>query len=238
MKRLFLLCSAFVVYAAHAQTLTESPTDDIWVYTHATSGQTDPFLRAWGDGVNSLDPAGYPPSFLYSYSYLKFDLGSIAAGSYQVSSATLTFTHAAPGYTLAQGEATPLEVRQLAPNFDEASWTFGNASNPQPRAVISTGSLANYQAGGEFELIVDLNTSGFETLFNDAITEGEIAFALTSAMNPGGAGGAALYKMYSKDDPGNRVPLLEIEYSPVPEPSTFMVIALGIGIAALARRRR
>src|SRR3954469_4487441 len=91
-----------------ATTLSLNPTDDVWVYPHA-SDQKDVYLRVWGaEGRDSPKKVAEVQDF--SPSYLRFDVSKVPAG--KVTSAQLILTHVAnPGYAQDYAKDNPLRAR-------------------------------------------------------------------------------------------------------------------------------
>lgn len=213
-----LVAALAIVPGAQALTYQSVPSDDIWVYNRAFNGPGDAFLRIWGDGERSID-AEFPPGDHFAYGYLRWSLDGVPPGRYRVIDARLTLIHVAnPGFTLAEGLAHPLEARALAPSFSEADWDFFDPMNPQPGDLRGFGSLDNYvPSGSTFPIEIDLRGRAFDAAFDTAANgpDRAIALALTSTLDPTDQGGARFYRVYSKDDPGGRRPILRIVYTPV-----------------------
>lgn len=234
------LCVGLSV-AASGQTYRSTPSDDIWVYGRAADGGGDPFLRVWGDGRNSRSDR-FPPGDEHSYSYTKFNLGGIAPGPYFVTRAELKVrqrTTVGRIYTKADAEANPLEARALGTNFSEDTWNLFDPNTPAPGDLVyGTSSMANYNDTQDFDIVIDLlaTPGAFEAAFNSAVNgDGQVAFALTSKLLVSGQSGFP-YRLYSKESGLSVAPELTIEYQVVPEPG--LMAAMGLGLAALAARRR
>ncbi|MBI2844691.1 MAG: PEP-CTERM sorting domain-containing protein [Armatimonadetes bacterium] len=239
------LVSAAGVSAGDYQSVV---TDDIWVYPYGGPAST---LRAWGDGTNSVAPvypAGSEYEHTFSYSYLKWDLTSIGPGNYTVLRAHLTVTNVAnAGYTLEAAQANPLEARAVGSNFSEATWSYDAPTNPNPGGLFGNGDMSNYSPTSEFSITVDLlsGPSDFAAYFNSAVNgDGRVALALASAKIASQSGDAP-YKLWSKDDLGHEAsaPILHIEYAPVPEPGSLLVLSAGLTgfmgvLPRFVRRRR
>jgi hypothetical protein len=231
-----------VAGAAFADAYSSRTSADIWVYPYGGKTST---LRAWGDGTSSVAPtypfAGSGYDHYFSYSYLGWDVSSIADGNYVVTGATLTLTQVSNcGYTQAAAEEKPIEARALDQTLSEASWSYGASTNQNPGGLFGTGSMANYDATSQFDIVIDLLAAGdFQSYFNSAVNgNNQIALALTSAKLADMSGNAP-FKFWSKDDLGNEAyaPLLSVQYAAVPEPGSLIALATGV-IGLLPRLRR
>lgn len=201
------------------QTYQSQPSDDVWAYDNAFNAGLSPFLRSWGDGVHAVDPTGAPPALNYSYSYAKWNLGSLRQGvTYRVLEAHLTVIQTTPpGYSQALAQSHPLEARDLGTNFDELTWNYDDPNNPYPGSrIFGTGSVAGYRIDAVFPITIDLlsGSADFEIYFNESLArDSQLALALVSSMDPGGQGGQAFYRFYSRNDVGGRGPVLLIRYA-------------------------
>lgn len=182
-----------------APTMEFAPSDDVWVYPHASDPQKDGYLRVWGVGGQSVatDPTQADE---YSYSYLKFDLSKLPKEA-RVSSAVLTLTHTAdPTWQVSDAKAAPLEARVLAKDFTEKSWEFGLAKTIFPTsgktALLGTAAPAKIEAGKpvQFELELAKGEAKFTPNADRTLT-----IALTSTLDPSAIGNRAVYKFFSKD---------------------------------------
>lgn len=240
--RFLLIASCLTtVSSLQAQSYSSAPSSDLWVYGHAQDPAGDAILRVWGDGASSYSPT-WPPGDALSHGYLKFDLGGIAPGTYDLTSATLTVTHrvtASGTFTKEVGEANPLEARALGSSFSEATWDYTNPSNPAPQsAVYGIGDLSQYNSAASFQIPINLLGVDFNAAFNAAVNgDHQLAIALTSTMPVSGMVGSSPYRIYSKDHTTpSEFPTLDLEYQVVPEPASLLVLAGGV--AAFAKRRR
>lgn len=184
------------------------PTDDIWVYPHASDPRKDPFLRVWGAGGASVVPGGGGDA---SYAYLRFDLTPYA-GKTITGARLVVHSLADPAWSLETAKAAPLEARALAATFAEATWKFGQADALQPTAgkegLLGDGFPTKITPETPVEIALDLKP-GLPNL--QKALGGPWALALTSAMDPSEGGQQAVYKLYSKDEetPARR-PRLEL----------------------------
>src|SRR5215475_5485714 len=81
------------------QTIELTPTDDIWVYSHADDPQKDEYLRCWGADGMAVAPTGEELEE-FSYSYLKFNLNKLPK-EVKLKEATLILWHIPdPGWGL------------------------------------------------------------------------------------------------------------------------------------------
>ncbi|MCS6775017.1 MAG: dockerin type I domain-containing protein [Chloroherpetonaceae bacterium] len=233
MKRWLLgvaLCGLGAV--SQAQSVFQArPTDDIWVYANASDPAFDPVLRIWGFAGLAVAPS-YPPGGEWSYGYLKWDVSAIPVPgpgqSYQVLEAVLTLTsQRATNYTLADTREHPLEARPLEPRFHELDWLFSNPNNPAPGDPrFGTGDFSRYSTTTTFPVPIDLlaGPGDFAAHFNQAVAgTRELGLALTSSM-PAALLGGKFYRIFSRDDPGGRGPVLRVVYQMVCEVSGVVLL--------------
>jgi len=188
------------------------PTDDVWVYPHASDPSKDMYLRAWGQGGKSVadTPDGNDD---FSYSYLKFDTSSIPKG--KLKSAKLIVWHISePGYTAESSGVTPLEARAITGDFKETDWEV--AMNRKvtpivgPDGVFGTGAApAGLGGTKEFQIAIDLLKG--PRSFAKAITGSTISVAITSKVDPSEGGMKSVYKFYSRNAEERLRPYLEVE---------------------------
>ncbi|CAN5474650.1 hypothetical protein BH11ARM1_BH11ARM1_00690 [soil metagenome] len=195
-----------LIAAALAQTMTLTPSDDLWVYPHASDAGGDTFLRVWGVEGKSV-PADAGEAEDFSMGYLRFSLAGTPSGE-TLKSATLELTNVAqPGFTVEQAKFAPLEARSLPCNFVEEGWTYEKLAQTMPKAGIDglfgSGSPTTV-AGETISISIDLlkGTGGFAKAFAaaQASPEKAIAIALTSPLNPAELGRSAVYKVYSNNE--------------------------------------
>ncbi len=200
-----------VVLAAPAGTIELTPTDDIWVYPHASDPQKDGYLRVWG--VDGSAVASDPQmADEYSYSYLKFNVSKVPKDA-KVRSVKLLLTHTPdPAWAAADSKAAPLEARLLAKDFSEKQWEFGSAKTIYPaaakEAILGTAYAGKLEAGKPTVFEMDLTKASSKLLGKSD----DLLIALTSALNPSAIGNRAVYKFYSKDyDKAEYRPKLVVE---------------------------
>lgn len=208
-----ILLAAFVA----PQTFTKTPTDDVWVYPHASDPQKDAYLRVWGAGGKAV--AGKSESIEdFSYSYLKFDLSDIP-GEATLKEAKLILTAVAdPGWSKSDLKATPLEARLAGSAFTEKDWvyeSFAAKLGPEEakEAIFGTATIGDIEKGKEPVLTIDLLQGPGK--FADALKAAKgksIALALTSRLDPSELGRAAIIKTYSKDGPEKFRPVLRLVF--------------------------
>jgi hypothetical protein len=183
-------------------TLTLTPTDDVWVYEHASDPAKDMFLRVWGNGGKAVsdDPAD---TSQFSYGYLRWDLSSIPAGAKLTGAKLIVNQVADPAYSTDDAKANPLEVRALVGTFDEQTWTFSTAAKVFPKpgsdAIFGSGYPTLISKDGRVvPITIDLLTGkgDFAAALQGAKT---ISLALTSKLDPSVGGMSSVYKVYSKD---------------------------------------
>ncbi len=204
---MFALLAASVMLRAEPQTFSLEPSDDIWVYPHASDPSKDPFLRVWGAEGKAVAPSP-EESEEFSYSYLKFNLASLPKGKFKVLEAKLTVTQISdPGYTKDYIKDNPLEVRPLRPDFAEKNWEYDivRTLNPDkdPKAPYGSASPSNWPTGKPFPIEIDLlkgpKAFGLDLLSASEGTDRVFAVALTSTNDVQTMGSTAVYKLYSKD---------------------------------------
>jgi hypothetical protein len=205
------MISALVAFAI-AQTMTLSPSDDIWIYPHAADGAGDTFLRVWGSGGKSV-PSDAGEAEDFSMGYLKFSLAGTPAGL-ELSTATLEVTSISnPGYTPDQTKYAPLEARSIPANFEEKGWDYSKLSATLPKVGIDSLFGSTGTATGN-TISIDLlkGPGGFAKALDAAQKSSDktIAIALTSSLDPSELGRSAVYKVYSKeaDDKASRPKLI------------------------------
>jgi len=138
MNRSLLLASSLLLLAsastvARAQFDVGHPDDDVWAYVHSGNPGGDPVIRLWGDGVNDLNPTGYPGTFetqpFYSYGFLSWDLRDVPR-NWQWRGATITLT-VTPD-TNYDPQRYDVYLRLLSDSFDEFTWIYGVGPYPIP----------------------------------------------------------------------------------------------------------
>src|SRR5688572_11914071 len=141
---------AAIAIGLSAPALELTPTDDVWVYPHASDPQKDGYLRVWGVGGQAVasDPTQADE---YSYSYLKFDLSKLPKDA-KIQSAVLTMTHTPdPTWQVSDAKSAPVEVRVLAKDFSEKKWEYGLGKSVFPasgkEALLGSGAPAKINAG-------------------------------------------------------------------------------------------
>lgn len=189
-----------------------TPTDDIWVYPHASDPMKDGYLRVWGTNGDAVaqDP-GQADEF--SYSYLKFDLGKLAKGA-TIKTAKLVLIHTPdPTWALSDAKATPLEARVLAKDFSEKAWEYSLGKSVYPTVAKSTvfGSGFPEKIEQEKPVRFEIDLMKGPAKFG-AGPDGFVRIALTSALDPSAIGNRAVYKFFSKDyDKAEYRPKLVVE---------------------------
>lgn len=196
-----------MLLAATAMDFT--PTDDIWVYPHASDPKKDAYLRVWGtQGQAVVDNESVES---VSYSYLRFDLSRLPADK-KIKSARLVVTHAAGAtFDLETAKKNPLEARPLANGFDEKTWNYEQVGKLAPGAkvadIFGSASPASVDPESEFKIEIDLLKGPADFRVH---AKGTIGVALTSTMPV--ETGRAMYKVFSKDaERASARPVLWIE---------------------------
>ncbi len=195
------------------------PTDDVWVYTHASDQLESQFLRSWGAEGRAVMP-GEEETGAYSYSYLKFSLKEIPKDA-KLTKAVLRLTHdGVATFNEAQSKEFPLEARALSGDFQEKDWQFGMSSLALPKAeadaVFGTGSGKPSGDKQPFIIEIDLmkGPGKFEAAFSKALESGSLLLALTTKMDPQEGGESKMYKYYSRSAKEEWRPKLILDYTP------------------------
>lgn len=206
--------AALALLGPAVQTIELTPTDDVWVYPHA-SDMRDPFLRVWGSGGLSVAPNAQDAS-VFSYSYLKFDAKGLPSG--KLAEASLTVFHVAdPAFTPEASKAAPLEVRPVPASFEEKTWNYDDGVAKAPTAgkdaIFGSVALSGWPNGAPFAAKIDLlaGKGGFAEHVDKSGSSGAFAIALTSAID---AESRAVYKIYSKDAEAKYRPVLRLVFTP------------------------
>lgn len=187
------------------RTVTLNPSDDVWVYPHASDPANDPFLRVWGSDGQSVAKDGEHGEF--SYGFLRFDLSSIPKG--RLKSAHLILTHApAATWTLENVTANPVEARLLKGDFDEKTWAYEKidkcAPDPTKEGLLGQSVLDKMPAEGKSaKFDIDLvKGSNFGEILDKAFSAAppHLSLAIASKVDPAALGRTSVYKFYSKDN--------------------------------------
>ncbi|MFZ4508960.1 MAG: hypothetical protein ACOYON_14825 [Fimbriimonas sp.] len=192
------------------------PTDDVWVYPHASDPMKDPFLRIWGAEGQAV-AASPDAAEDYSYAYLRWDLSKLPAGA--LKSAKIRLVHIAdPQWTDEMLKPAPLEVRALNADFVEKEWSYDKSAKVSPtkgkEAILGAGAPA-FSTGKVLSFDIELkDTPAFKAAWESALKKGSLSVALTSAIDPAAVGRAGMFKLYSKDDEkAERRPKLIVQWT-------------------------
>lgn len=213
-----MLAAILAMGMATLEVRTFAPTDDFWIYPFA-SDTAEPYLRAWGNGGKSL-PDASDDADSFSHSYLRFDFKDIPKGSYTVKSATLVLHHVAEfGFTKADADRQPLELRFVPTTFREKDWDHGKLKELKPKGgpngVVAAGVFGKAEGDQPVPITFDL-LSGKDS-FADRLVKAldsddrTVAFLLTAAFDPSASGRDFIYKVFSKDGPAVHRPQLKLE---------------------------
>lgn len=211
---------AALILATQAKVLSLTPSDDIWVYPHASDQTSSEYLRAWGSDGQAIGELG-DTQLAFSFSCLKFQLPADApAGA--PAKAVLIVTHAAPaGFTADESKQYPIEARLTSAAWEEESFTMANlkavAPSPKAEAIFGTGIAKPTDDEKPFPVEINLlaKDSPFPT-FLDFVRKSpsrELAVAITTRMDPQNAGEGGLYKFYSRSGPEAFRPKLVLEWA-------------------------
>lgn len=205
--------AALALCATTVAPIELTPTDDAWVYVHASS-TSDPFLRAWGSGDAAVDNV-YPPGGEYSYSYLAFELPRDNSVPARLGSAKLMLL-VAKAEALDKGlvEKYPLEARPLSGAFREQGWSMQNAQLAPGAKPYGLGT-ADFKPDEDFWVTIDLmkEPGAFQQAWTDALAGNHrLGLAITTKMD---AQSGVFYRFYSRENDPSKRPRLII--APVEE---------------------
>ncbi|HRK21918.1 MAG TPA: hypothetical protein PLX06_08920 [Fimbriimonadaceae bacterium] len=199
-------------------TLDLFPADDVWAYPHASSPESDPFLRVWGNESGSVARSA-GESDAYGYSFLRFDLAGLPEGK-SVKKAVLVLFHTPkPTFSLELAKRAPLEARAMPDGIREKNWSYNDLEKFMPvrdkAGLYGAASPDKLDENKEFAISIDLTgaESPFTKNFEAARKGGSFSIALTSAMNPAEEETRATYKLCSKDGPKELRPVLKITFA-------------------------
>ncbi|MBS1718613.1 MAG: hypothetical protein JSS72_12875 [Armatimonadetes bacterium] len=213
---------AFLLTGLQApQTLELQPTDDIWVYPHASDPATDSFLRIFGsEGRSTAETPTEHPEF--SYAYLKFDLSKLPKGA-KITGATLQVTHIPnPSFTLDEAKRGRLEARPVSAEFSEKDWDYDKTMKigPSPDPEDFYGSfIPQGTEDTKKDWPININLMTGKTKFGPAAELASetptksIAIALCSLISPQELGHMAVWKIYSKEGPEGKRPVLKLTFT-------------------------
>ncbi len=215
----------FLAPPIQADTITLTPSDDVWVYPHASDPGRDETVRIWGAGGRSVaaDPIDAED---FAYGYLRFKLPAHIKSA-RIVGATLELTNVIND-ELDPDEvaASPLEVRPLIGTFDEKSWTYTNIAKTHPNGKVVWGKGGPKLVKGEpVKISIDLMVRGKDqvgpTDFHKVLSasfpatadaEGQLALALTTTVDAAAVGMKRIYKIYTKEAEESRRPRLVLRF--------------------------
>ncbi len=208
---------ALLLGMVQAPDISLTPSDDVWVYSHASDPAHDAYLRAFGSDTKSV-AASMDEQGDFSYGFLKFDLSAVKPG-WKLASATLTLTHIGmPSFTKTQGKQNPLEVRPMVGDFNEKTWAFDQVEKTHPlggeKDIFGSFALSGDEnTDKDWTLSIDLlkGPASFSKAI-DAAAGKSICLALVSKLSPA-EGAPATWKVYSKDaDSAAKRPQLVLKF--------------------------
>lgn len=216
------ICALALLLAGSASAIDTTvdlfPTDDIWAYPHASSPDSDPFLRVWGSEIGSV-AASAAESESYGYSFLKFDLAGLPEGKAVKKAVLIVFQTPKPSFSLETAKRSPLEARAMPAGFSEKTWSYNDLANFMPVAgkagLFGRAYPEKVDEINEVPIHIDLTgtDSVFPKHFEAGRKAGVLAIALTSEMNPADEETRATYKLCSKDGPKEFRPVLKVTFS-------------------------
>jgi hypothetical protein len=174
------------------QSVTLSPTDDVWAYPHAGDPARDALLRVWGVDGKAV-PGKDDDMGSFSVSFLRF---AMPAEWTKLKSAKLRLTLAPnPAFTPEMAKASPLEVRLAKREVIEKDYDFATIETALPVAdaggILAEGAPAQWTADQPILLVIDL-TKSLDKLKGPIFT-----LALTSRIEV--ANNRASYRIYSRE---------------------------------------
>lgn len=197
---------AAMAFGVPLQTVTLSPTDDVWAYPHASDPGGDAYMRVWGAEGRPV-PLDAASAEEYSFGFLKFALTGIKDPA-KLKSAKLVVVEAPnPGFTVEQTKENPLQARMVDASFDEKGWKYDDIGKFLPKAtkdgVTGFGSPAAWKEGEPITIEIDLlkGPDDFKAALGSAMRTSTrtLAFALTTPLDVTAMGRAAIFKIYSKE---------------------------------------
>ncbi|HLP02625.1 MAG TPA: DNRLRE domain-containing protein [Opitutaceae bacterium] len=245
-----LLLPAAVAAAAAtsvaAQTTVFNPVADTWVY-YGTGQLVNHGTEALAN-IYALNTARE------AFAYYRFDLSGLPTGA-TITDASLTFYETTGGIrgdimTTARFAAYGLNdvAGNTAQNWDETTLTFNNRGS-EWTAVNSfdlTTRLTSFDGASGNELVSDTSTTAgaasisgtnLAAFLNTRLAGGGLA---TFVIDQPGVDAGRGYALGTRESAAGVVPVLNVTYSAIPEPSTYAVVfgAGTLGFVALRRRLR
>lgn len=184
-----------------ALSLELTPTDDVWVYSHASDQVNDPFLRVWGSNGEAVTAStGDTPA---SWSLLSFDLSKLPAGAKLTSAKLVLFQVPKPTFTYEDSVLAPIEVRPVKAGFKEKDWSFADAEDFKPDAGDNAfyGSATVKPTPDDQPVKVEVDLLGGKKDFRAAVEkvvsgDKQLGLALASRIEIGT--NRKTYKFYSR----------------------------------------
>jgi hypothetical protein len=186
------------------KTIALTPSDDVWVYEHASDPAHDAYLRVWGNAGNAVaETPGDTGQF--SYGLLRWNLDALPAGAKIVDAKLMLKQVSGAGYTVEEAKANPLEAREMTGEFTEKEWAFEQGAKTYPikgkDAVFGSGYPTKIESA---DLPITIDLMGKKTPFAKDVAAAlagskTLYMALTSTIDPSASGRTAVYKVFSKD---------------------------------------
>lgn len=199
------------------------------------------YMSGYGfNGTNTyLSAYGLADGITYDgVSYLKWDVSSVAPGTYAVSSASITITHFAnPLWTIAQSAQYPLQFVDVGSSWGE---TTPVGSLPAPGSTVyGSGSYSGaIPTGQAFTWTINLDPVAFTSYFNSAVSAGELNLVARSLVPMESMQNQVRYKWYSNQDATYSGSILNVDYTAVPEPGSMIAMLAGLtGMVGVIRRK-
>jgi hypothetical protein len=249
-----LALSAFV---AQADTISLNPTADAFVAFRAGNAANDTNFGS----SNQLDL--YQNGDIYMYAYVRFDFSSL--GNITINSATLTFTKTSntveSGYPVVSARNDTLTTGRFgvfgltdasgntAQNWGETTITANNVGSERIASqgaqfdtttrVVSFDGINETVSSGTTASITGSNGSNLVSFLQERVSPTSFAGSVTFIVDFPGTGTGQGFALASREAVSG-MPVLMLDYTPVPEPSAFALLAglAGMGCVGLRRRRR
>jgi hypothetical protein len=177
------------------------PTDDVWVYSHASDQVADPFLRVWGSNGESI--TGTTDDTPASWSLLSFDLSKLSSGAKLKSAKLVLYQTAKPTFSYEDSVIAPVEVRPVKSGFKEKDWSIADAEDYRPESADNAvyGTAAVKPTGDDQPVRVEVDLMHGKRDFSLALSKAmqgdkRLGLALSSRIEIGAS--RKTYKFYSR----------------------------------------
>lgn len=236
---------------ASAVLVNLNPTDDatIW-HRDGTAGYGDYAMGATETQINNY----HFDSNLNSYGYFRFDLSAL--GPIIINSASFTITQAAVATnngltgsdrndTLVDGRVDFFGLNDVAGNtsqsWSEATLSFDTTGDEITTATIAANAGAPFVNATSFagQDTVGAGTANLSSAQLVSFIQTRVdANGLVTLMNANPDATSNRGITYNSSEAASGQPVLTIDYTVIPEPTTFAMLLGGAGMLGLIRRRR